>query len=221
MLGQSEFSVLVDGRAASKITQGITTEITGEGGSMGPLNDRMAALAKAQYDAFHLTLDFRTLGDYFTRLEQRSQPAINIGSFVGAGGVRSYVIGDGQRAATPDELQQMKALVSEAMEQGALGLSTSLQYVPGRFASTDELVALASVAAKHGGIYISHQRSESGQIMESLDEVFAIAERAAIPAEVWHLKTAYKPNWGRVPAAVGARGRPRADAAAAERSEAA
>jgi N-acyl-D-amino-acid deacylase len=197
MLGQSEFNVLVDRRAASKITQGITTEITGEGTSIAPLNDRIAALRKAQYDHFKVALDFRTLGEYFARLE-RERPAINLGSFVGAGGVRANVIGESQRAATPAELEQMKALVAQAMEQGALGLSTSLQYVPDRFASTDEIVELAKVAAKHGGIYITHQRSESGQIMSSLDEVFGIAERASIPAEVWHLKTAYKANWGKM-----------------------
>ncbi len=197
MLGQSEFNVLVDGRAASKITQGITTEITGEGSSIAPLNDRLMGLAKTQYDHYKIAQDFRTLGEYFARLE-RTPPAINVGSFVGAGGVRAYVVGDSQRAATPDELERMKTLVGQAMEQGALGVSTSLQYVPGRFASTDEIVELAKVAARHGGIYISHQRSESGQIMGSLDEVFAVAERAAIPAEVWHLKTAYKANWGRM-----------------------
>jgi dihydroorotase/N-acyl-D-amino-acid deacylase len=197
MLGQSEFNVLVDGRAASKITQGITTEITGEGSSIAPLNDRLMGLAKTQYDHYKIAQDFRTLGEYFARLE-RTPPAINVGSFVGAGGVRGYVVGDSQRAATPEELERMKTLVGQAMEQGALGVSTSLQYVPGRFASTDEIVELAKVAARHGGIYISHQRSESGQIIPSLDEVFAIAERASIPAEVWHLKTAYKANWGRM-----------------------
>ncbi len=197
MLGQSEFNVLVDGRAASKITQGITTEITGEGSSIAPLNDRLVGLAKTQYDHYKVAQDFRTIGEYFARLE-RTPPAINVGSFVGAGGLRAYVVGDSQRAATPEELEQMKTLVGQAMEQGALGLSTSLQYVPGRFASTDEIVELAKVAARHGGIYISHQRSESGQILASLDEVFAVAERAAIPAEVWHLKTAYKANWGRM-----------------------
>ena len=200
MLGQSEFNVLVDGRAASKITQGVTTEITGEGSSIAPLNDRLFTDTKPQFERYGLTLDFRTLGEYFARLETRSRPAINLGTFVGAGGLRSYVIGDGQRVATADELEQMKALVAQAMEDGALGLGSSLQYVPSRFASTDELVALASVAAKYGGIYISHQRSESGQIDSSLDEVFAIAKRAHIPAEVWHLKTAYKANWGRMPA---------------------
>ena len=199
MLGQSEFNVLVDGRAASKITQGVTTEITGEGSSIAPMNDRLFELAKPQYARYGIPLDFHTLGEYFTRLERRSRPAINVGSLVGAGGVRSYVMGDGQRVATPAELETMKALVAQAMEQGALGLGSSLQYVPSRFASTDELVALASVAAKYGGIYITHQRSESAAIMSSLDEVFAIAERAKIPAEVWHLKTAYKANWGRMP----------------------
>ncbi len=197
MLGQSEFSVLADGRAASKITQGITTEITGEGSSIAPLNERLIQKAKPLYDRYKVPQDFRTLAEYFARLE-RTPPAINVGTFVGAGGVRANVVGDGQRAATPEELEQMKTLVAQAMEQGALGLSTSLQYVPDRFASTDEIVELAKIAARYGGIYISHQRSESAQIIPSLDEVFAIAERAAIPAEVWHLKTAYKANWGRM-----------------------
>jgi N-acyl-D-amino-acid deacylase len=199
MLGQSEFNILVDSRAGSKITQGITTEITGEGGSIAPLNDRLAAEAKPQFDQYKVALDFRTLGEYFTRLEARSQPAINVGSFVGAGGVRAYVIGDGDRPATPQELEQMKALVREGMEQGALGLSTSLQYVPDRFASTDEIVELARVAAEYGGRYLTHQRSESNRIIDSLDEAFAVAERAHIPTEVWHLKTAYRTNWGRMP----------------------
>ena len=198
MLGQSEFNVLVDPRAASKITQGITTEITGEGSSIAPLNDALVKSAQPQYDRFKVTLDFRTLDQYFARLE-RDRPAINVGTFVGAGGLRAYVVGQSQRAATPAEIEAMKALVAQAMEQGALGVSTSLQYVPGRFASTDELVELARVAKKYGGIYISHQRSESSQIMPSLDEVFSIAERAGVPAEVWHLKTAYKANWGRMP----------------------
>jgi len=199
MLGQSEFNILADSRAASKITQGVTTEITGEGSSIAPINDRLAAEAKAQFDSFKVTLDFRTLGEYFTRLETRSRPALNVGTFVGAGGLRSYVIGDTQRAATAEELEQMKTLVRQAMEQGALGLSTSLQYVPDRFASTDEIVELAKVAAEHGGRYLTHQRSESNQIIASLDEAFAVAERARIPTEVWHLKTAYRANWGRMP----------------------
>ena len=198
MLGQSEFNVLVDPRAASKITQGITTEITGEGASIAPLNDALVKSAQPQYDRFKVVRDFRTLDEYFARLE-RDRPALNVGTFVGAGGLRAYVVGQTQRAATAGEIEQMKALVAQAMQHGALGVSTSLQYVPGRFASTDEIVELAKVARQYGGIYLSHQRSESSQIMPSLDEVFAVAERANIPAEVWHLKTAYKANWGRMP----------------------
>jgi len=198
MLGQSEFNVLVDSRAASKITQGITTEITGEGSSIAPLNEALVKAAQPQYDRFKVALDFRTLHDYFGRLE-KSRPAINVGTFVGAGGLRAYVMGAGQKKASVEDLEAMKKLVEQAMQHGALGVSTSLQYVPGRFADTDEIVELAKVAKQYGGIYISHQRSESAQIIPSLDEVFAVAERANIPAEVWHLKTAYKANWGRMP----------------------
>jgi dihydroorotase/N-acyl-D-amino-acid deacylase len=198
MLGQSEFNVLVDPRAASKITQGVTTEITGEGSSIAPLNDALAKSSQPSFDRFKVALDFRTLGEYFARLD-KNRPAINVGTFVGAGGVRAYVMGSGQKVASPADLEEMKKLVAQAMQQGALGVSTSLQYVPGRFASTDELVELARVAKQYGGIYISHQRSESAQIIQSLDEVFTIAEKANIPAEVWHLKTAYKANWGRMP----------------------
>ena len=199
MLGQSEFNVLVDTRAASKILQGVTTEITGEGSSIGPINDRLIAEDwAAQAAHYKVIVDWRTLGDYFTRLERRTPPAINIGSFVGAGGLRAYVMGKDDKPATATDLAEMKRLVAQAMEQGALGLSSSLQYVPDRFATTDELVELAKVAASYGGIYITHQRSESGKIFESMDEVFAIAERAKIPAEIFHLKTAYKANWGKM-----------------------
>ena len=199
MLGQSEFNVLVDNRAASKILQGVTTEITGEGSSIAPINERIITeQLSGQAAHYNLTVDWRSLADYFTRLEQRTHPAINLGTFVGAGGIRNYVIGENDRAATPAELDEMKRLVAQAMEQGALGLSSSLQYMPDRFATTDELVELAKVAAQFGGIYITHQRSESGKIFESLDEIFAIADRAKIPAEIFHLKTAYKANWGKM-----------------------
>jgi N-acyl-D-amino-acid deacylase len=198
MLGQSEFNVLADPRAASKITQGVTTEVTGEGSSIAPLNDGLVQSAQPTYDRFKVVLDFRTLNEYFARLD-KNRPALNMATFVGAGGLRAYVVGNGQRPANAADLDAMKKLVEQAMQQGALGVSTSLQYVPGRFASTDEIVELAKVARQYGGIYISHQRSESAQIIQSLDEVFAVAERANIPAEVWHLKTAYKANWGRMP----------------------
>jgi dihydroorotase/N-acyl-D-amino-acid deacylase len=199
MLGQSEFNVLVDNRAASKVIQGVTTEVTGEGSSIAPVNDRLIKEAEPSAKHFGVTIDWRTLDDYLRRLDERTHPAINVATFVGAGGLRNYVIGKDDRRATAQELEEMKRLVAQAMEQGALGVSSSLQYVPDRFATTDELVELAGMAARYGGIYISHQRSESGRITESLDEVFAIAERAKIPAEVWHLKTAYKANWGRMP----------------------
>ncbi len=199
MLGQSEFCVLVDNRAASKITQGVTTEVTGEGTSIGPINERMIEEASPVYKAFGIVADWRTLGEYFRRLDERTHPAINLASFVGAGGVRNYVVGEDNRSATPQELERMKGLVAQAMEQGALGLSSSLQYMPDRFATTDELIALAGVAARYGGVYLTHQRSEGNQGFESLQEVFTIAEKAGVPTEIWHLKVAYKANWGKMP----------------------
>jgi len=202
MLGQSEYNVLVDPRAASKITQGITTEITGEGTAIAPLSAAMIADARAVYAHYGVTPDWTTLAGYWRAFE-RARPAINLGTFVGAGGVREHVIGNDDRPATPVELEQMKALVAEAMQQGALGLSTSLIYVPGRFASTEEIVALAKVARAHGGSYITHQRDEGDGIDRSLDEVFRVAREADIPAEIYHLKTAGRRNWGRMPAVLG------------------
>jgi N-acyl-D-amino-acid deacylase len=199
MLGQSEFNVLVDGRAASKIMMGVTTEITGEGSAIAPVNDPMVQADRAQWDHYALTQDFRTLAEYFTRLETRSRTTINVATFVGAGGVRDLVIGREDRAATSADIEQMTRVVARAMEEGALGLSTSLQYVPDRFASTEELIALAREARRHAGVYLTHQRSESGQIFESIDEVIRISREANIPAEIWHLKTAYKANWGKMP----------------------
>jgi len=199
LLGQSEFNVLVDGRAPSKIRQGVTTEVTGEGTSIAPVNDRLMLEAAPNASHFGVAQDWRTLAEYFKRLEGRSRTTINMATFVGAGGIRNFVIGKDDRPATAAELDQMKRLVADAMQQGALGLSTSLQYVPDRFASIDEIVELAKVAAQYGGVYFTHQRSESARVFESLDEVFAIAERARIPAEIWHLKTAYKANFGKMP----------------------
>jgi dihydroorotase/N-acyl-D-amino-acid deacylase len=199
MLGQSEYNVLVDGRAASKITQGITTELTGEGGSIAPVNARMVADNKAAYDHYGVTPNWTTLAGYFKEFERRGV-TINLGTFVGAGGVRDYVIGKDNRAATPKELHAMEMLVAEAMRDGAFGLSTSLIYVPGTYASTEEIVALARIAAQHGGTYITHQRNEDDTIDESLDEVFRIAREAGIPTEIYHLKTAGKANFGEMPA---------------------
>jgi dihydroorotase/N-acyl-D-amino-acid deacylase len=196
--GQSEFNLLVDNRAASKITQGVTTEITGEGSSIAPVNDRLRADLKDTADKYGVKLDWTSLDDYLNRLD-RATPAINLGTFVGAGGLRTYVIGKDNRPATPAELEQMRQLVAQAMQQGAFGVSSALEYVPDTFASTDELVELAKVARGYGGAYFTHQRYESDRIFESLDEVFAIAQRARISTTIWHLKTAYHENFGRMP----------------------
>ena len=198
MLGQSEYNVLVDNRAASKITQGITTEITGEGGSIAPVNQRMIDEGKEIYAHYGVKPTWTTLREYWQALA-RARPAINLGTFVGAGGVRNLVIGESERPATAAELAAMEEAVARAMEDGALGLSTSLQYVPDRFASTEEIVALAKVAARYGGSYITHQRSESYQIDASLDEVFRIAREAKLPAQIYHLKSACRGMWGQMP----------------------
>ncbi len=197
LLGQSENFLLIDPRAMSKVMQGVTTEVTGEGESIAPVNER---LIKEQEDfnrRYNLTIDWRTLDEYFMRLERQGS-GVNFATFVGASQVRAYVIGFDNRAPSPAEMEQMKELVASAMRDGALGLSTSLQYVPARFAQTDEIVELAKVARQHGGIYATHQRSEANALDESLNEVFEIARRAQIPVEIWHLKTAYKKNWGRM-----------------------
>ncbi len=198
MLGQSETYVLIDPRAMSKVMMGVTTEVTGEGDSIAPVNER---LIKEQEDfnrRYQLDIDWRTLGEYFTRLEKQGS-GVNLATFVGATQIREYVVGFDNREPTPAELEKMKTLVAAAMKDGALGLSTSLQYVPARFAKTAEIVALAKVARQYGGIYATHQRSEANALDESLAEVFQIAREAQIPVEIWHLKTAYQKNWGRMP----------------------
>jgi N-acyl-D-amino-acid deacylase len=203
MMGQSEYNVLVDGRAASKITQGITTEVTGEGASIAPLNQRMLDDGRETWLHYGVTPSFTTLAGYFDEFAERGA-AINLATFVGAGGVRNLVIGMENRPPTAAELEQMKAAVAQAMEDGALGLSTSLIYVPDNFASTEEIVALVKVAARYGGSYITHQRDEgddgNGGIDASMDEVFRIAREAEIPAEIYHLKASGERNWGRMPA---------------------
>ena len=198
MLGQSESYLLIDPRAMSKVMQGVTTEVTGEGESIAPINERQIKEQEGFLRRFNLKIDWRTLDDYFKRLEKQGT-GVNFATFVGATQVREYVIGYEDRAPTKAELEQMKELVAAAMRDGALGLSSSLQYVPARFATTNELVELAKVAKQHGGIYATHQRSEANTIDASLTEVFEIARQAQIPIEIWHLKTAYKKNWGRMP----------------------
>ncbi len=203
MLGQSEEYVLIDRRAVSKITQGITSEITGEGGSIAPVNERTLAEEREFLERYKLTVDWRDLEGYFRRFE-RERPAINLGTYVGATQVRRYVLGDADRAATPDELRQMEKLVDEAMRQGAMGLSTSLIYAPAFYASTDELIALARVAARHGGIYASHIRNEGNTEAQALEETFRIGREAGLPVEIWHLKASGRQNWGNMKKVVAA-----------------
>jgi len=200
MLGQSEITLLVDPRAPSKIFQGITTEITGEGESVAPVNDAMIRQNQATYDHYHVTVDWRTLPQYFARLEKQGT-GINFGTYIGATSVREMVIGYVDRAPSKDELQRMQDLVQEAMQQGALGVSTSLQYPPAPYASTEELIALATVAARYGGVYATHMRSEGAGEMAALDETLRIGREARIPVEIFHLKTG-KENWGNMPVVI-------------------
>ncbi len=197
MLGQSEMTVLVEPRLPSKIYQGITTEVTGEGGSAGPLNDQIIEADHLGYEHFKITPDWRTLGEYFRRIERQGM-GINLASYVGATQVRRMVLGDADKQPSPAELDRMKALVREAMAQGAVGVSTSLQYAPAPYATTAELVALATEASKAGGIYATHMRSEGSGVLAALDEAIRIGREANIPVEVWHIKAAGKPNWGRM-----------------------
>lgn len=187
MLGQSEITLLVDPHVPSKIFQGITTEITGEGESAAPLDAEMIRQRQAAYAHYQVTPDWRTFEQYFTRLQKQGM-GINVGTYVGATSVREMVIGYTNRAPTPDELKQMQMLVADAMKQGALGLSTALEYTPAPYAGTDELIALAKVAARHGGIYATHMRNEGDAEMAALDETFRIGREADIPVEIFHLK---------------------------------
>ena len=198
MLGQSELTILVNPHLTSKIYQGITTEITGEGTSVAPLNDAIIQSDHDTYDHYHLTPDWRTLAQYFARLEKQGT-GINLATYVGATQVRRLVLGDADVQPTPEQLDRMRALVRRAMLDGAVGVSTSLQYPPAPYAKTDELIALASVAGEYGGIYATHMRSEGDAIEAALDETFRIGREAHIPVEIWHLKAAGRANWGRMP----------------------
>ncbi len=198
MLGQSELTILVNPHLPSKIFQGITTEVTGEGSSIAPLNDAILKADHVNYEHYGIKPDWRTFREYFARLQKQGM-GINLASYVGATQVRRMVLGDEDRAPTPAELARMKALVREAMRDGAVGVSTSLQYAPAPYATTEELIALAAEAAKSGGVYASHIRNEGDSIGAALDEAFRIGREAKIPVEIWHLKAAGKSNWGRMP----------------------
>ena len=198
MLGQSELTILVNPHLPSKIFQGITTEITGEGGSPAPLNEAIKKADHLAYEHFNIAPDWTTFRQYFARLEKQGM-GINLGSFVGATQVRRMVLGDDNRAPSQAELEQMRSLVRESMKDGAVGVSTSLQYAPAPYATTEELIALAAESAPFGGVYATHLRSEGSAIIAALDEAIRIGREAKVPVEVWHLKAAGKPNWGRMP----------------------
>jgi N-acyl-D-amino-acid deacylase len=195
MLGQSESALLLDNRSLSKLSQGITSEITGEGGSIAPQNEKTLAPLKPFLDQFKFTVDWTTLDGYFRRLEKQGTP-INIGTYVGSAQVREAVIGDDDRAPTSAELTQMESLVEQAMKDGALGVSSALIYPPNIYAKTDELIALAKVAAKYGGLYATHMRSEGASEIEALAEAIRIGREANLPVEVFHLKVSGKARWG-------------------------
>jgi len=197
LLGQSEYTVLVDPRVAGKITQGITTEVTGEGGSVGPQTPfTIAEMAPILVD-LRLAIDWSDHAGYFARVEKQGS-GLNFAHLVGAAQVRQAVLKSENRKATPVELEAMRTHVARAMEQGAFGLSSSLIYPPGAFADTAELIALAKVAARHGGIYATHVRGESDHLLASLDEAATIGSEAALPVEIWHLKAAGRKNWGKM-----------------------
>jgi len=198
MLGQSELTILVDPRLPSKIYQGITTEVTGEGDSAAPLNDAVIQADHGSYAHYHITPDWRTFPEYFARLEKQGI-GINLASYVGATQVRRMVLGDDDKQPTPEQLQQMKQLVHQAMRDGAVGVSSALEYAPAPYAKTDELIALASEASKFGGIYATHMRNEGSAVLPAIDEALRIGREAHVPVEIWHIKVAGKDNWGHMP----------------------
>jgi N-acyl-D-amino-acid deacylase len=202
MLGQSEVTILVDPRLPSKIYQGITTEVTGEGSSIAPQNEMTIAGDLRMYREYGIQPDWKTLAEYFALLEKQGI-GINLATYVGATQVRRVVIGDADRPPSAAELDQMKALVRQAMEEGARGVSTSLEYAPAPYASTEELIALAAESAKYGGIYATHMRNEGDGIMDALEETARIGREAKTPVEIWHLKVAGKSMWGKMPEVVG------------------
>jgi len=201
MLGQSELTILVDPRLPSKIYQGITTEITGEGGSPAPLNDAIVKADSQSYEHYQITPDWRTMREYFARLEKQGI-GINLASYVGATQVRRMVLGDDDKQPTPEQLEQMKELVRQSMTDGAMGVSTSLEYAPAPYAKTEELVALAGEASRFGGIYATHMRNEGTSVLTAIDEALRIGREGHIPVEIWHIKVAGKQNWGQMPQVV-------------------
>ena len=194
MLSWANESLIEDGKSQSDIRQGVTLEVMGEGWSMGPLNDKMKKEAIEQEGDIKYDIKWTTLDEYLKYLEKKGI-SCNVASFVGAGTVRIYVLGYEDRAPDKDELKEMKQLVKEAMEDGALGVGSSLIYAPDFYAKTDELIELCKTASAYGGMYISHMRSEGNKLLEAADELIRISKEADIPAEIYHIKAAGKSNW--------------------------
>ena len=201
MLSWANVSLLEDGRSQSDIRQGVTLEVMGEGRSMGPLNPQMKENIQNNQGDIKFEVPWTSLGEYLQHLENKGV-STNVASFVGNGTLRTHVIGFENRPATSDELEAMKALTRTAMEEGAVGISSSLLYAPSMYASTEELVALSKVAAEYDGMYISHIRNEGNRLLESIDELIHISKAAGIHAEVYHLKASSKHNWGKLDAAI-------------------
>src|SRR4030095_16005502 len=197
MLSWSNESLIQDGRSQSEIRQGVTLEVMGEGSSMGPLNTRMKELLKKGQSDIKYDVEWTTLGEYLNWLEKKGI-SCNVASFVGATSVREFVIGEDDRDPTAAEMDSMKLLVRQAMEEGAMGVGSSLIYPPAFFAKTNELVELCKEASSHGGMYISHMRNEGNKLFEAVDELITISKQASIPAEIYHLKAAGKDNWWKI-----------------------
>jgi N-acyl-D-amino-acid deacylase len=200
MLAHPEESLLVDGRALSDLRQGVTLEVLGED-SMGPLTPQMKELALKRQGDIHYAVDWTTLGEYLHKLEQRGI-APNVASYVGAGTVRTYVLGERDVQPTAEQLEQMRGLVRQAMEEGAVGVTTALIYAPNEYAKTPELIALATESARCGGIYSAHMRSEGDRLLEAVQETVDIAHASGAPAEIYHLKAAGKRNWDKLDALI-------------------
>ncbi|MBX2875247.1 MAG: D-aminoacylase [Saprospiraceae bacterium] len=194
MLSWATESLIEDGRGMSDIKQGVTLEVMGEGWSMGPLNEEMKANQKALQGDIQYDIEWNSLGEYLNYLENRGVSP-NVASFVGATTLRIHEIGEADRPPTGEELARMKALAKTAMEEGAIGIGSSLIYAPAFYAKTDELIELCKVASEYGGLYITHMRSEGNRLLEAVDEVITIANEAEIAAEIYHLKAGGKNNW--------------------------
>ncbi len=194
MLSWSTDSLIEDGRSQGELREGVTTEIMGEGFSMGPLNDRSKERMLSQQGDIKYEIKWNTLAEYLRYLEQRGV-SCNVASFIGATTIREHVIGLEDKQPTPEQLEQMRQLVRQEMEAGALGIGTSLIYPPAFYARTEELIELCKVAAKYKGKYISHMRSEGNQLLEAIDELLRISKEANIPAEIYHIKAAGQSNW--------------------------